>query len=50
MDEKRKKRDGKDDEIGKMKNLTVHSHEGCILFLNADIDNPADAGKITSVS
>lgn len=47
MDEKRKKRGGKDDD---MSNLSVHHHNGCILFLNADIDNRADAGKITRCS
>ena len=30
-----------------MNNLSVHFHNGCILFLNADIDNRAEAGKIT---
>ena len=39
IEEKRKKRDGKDDEIGKLTNITVHSNDGCIIFLNSDIDN-----------
>jgi len=30
-----------------MNNLSVHHHNGCILFLNADIDNRAEAGQIT---
>lgn len=33
-----------------MNNLSVHHHNGCILFLNADIDNRQDAGKITRCS
>ena len=33
-----------------MSNLSVHHHNGCILFLNADIDNRAEAGKITRCS
>ena len=33
-----------------MNNLSVHSELGCILFLNADIEYPTEAGKITRVS
>ena len=33
-----------------MNNLSIHSELGCILFLNADIDNQLEAGKITRVS
>ena len=33
-----------------MTNLSVHSELGCVLFLNADIDNKLEAGKITRAS
>jgi hypothetical protein len=33
-----------------MADLSVHSEKGCILFLNADIDNASEAGKVTRVS
>ena len=33
-----------------MNNLSVHSELGCIVFLNADIEHPLEAGKISRVS
>ena len=50
FDEKRKKENYNNDDIEHLKNINVHSHEGCIIFLNADVENPTDAGKIKSVS
>lgn len=43
LHEKRKKGSGKDTDFN---TLSVHHHNGAILFLNADIDNRNDAGTI----
>ena len=50
IEDKRKKRDGTNDDIGKLEGLSVHSDLGFILFLNADIDNRFEAGKISRCS
>ena len=33
-----------------MEILNIHYHNGCVVFLNADIDNVEEAGKITRCS